>query len=98
MFVALLRFSENKKNAPRYMDAHNDWIQQGFDDGVFVLVGSLAQGAGGVLMAHDCSNEALHARLQQDPFVIHGVVEPEILQIAPGRVDDRLAFLQNSEG
>ena len=35
MFVVLLRFSANKTRAADFMQAHNDWIRQGFDDGVF---------------------------------------------------------------
>ena len=41
MFMVLLKFSENKAQASQFMEAHNAWIKQGFDDGVFLLVGSL---------------------------------------------------------
>ena len=35
MFVTFLRFAENRTGAPDFMSAHNDWIAQGFADGVF---------------------------------------------------------------
>ena len=41
MFVILLKLSENKSKASEFMDGHNEWIKQGFEDGVFFLVGSL---------------------------------------------------------
>jgi hypothetical protein len=31
--------------------------------------------------------------MQADPFVVEGVVIPDIIEIAPGRTDSRLAFL-----
>jgi hypothetical protein len=31
--------------------------------------------------------------VNDDPFVLHGVVEAEILEIAPARTDERLAFI-----
>lgn len=37
MFVTFLRFAENRTGAPDFMSAHNDWIAQGFADGVFFL-------------------------------------------------------------
>lgn len=93
MFVVLLRFSANKTRAADFMQAHNDWIRQGFDDGVFLLAGSLQPGKGGTVIAHNTSPELLQARVDRDPFVIEDVVSAEILEIAPARTDEKLAFL-----
>ncbi|MGX5736560.1 YciI family protein [Bosea thiooxidans] len=93
MFVVALRFSANKSQAPNLMQAHNDWIRRGFDDGVFLLTGSLKPGLGGTVLAHGVTRAELEARLKEDPFVTEDVVSVEILEIAPGRADDRLAFL-----
>jgi uncharacterized protein YciI len=93
MFVITLRFADRAK-APQYMDQHNAWIRRGFEDGVFLLTGALSPNAGGAVIAHDVSRAAIEARLQEDPFVAQGVAKAEILEIAPGRTDDRLAFLQ----
>jgi uncharacterized protein YciI len=93
MFVITLRFADKTK-APQLMDGHNAWIRQGFDDGVFLLVGSLQPNAGGSIIAHGASQQEIEARVQADPFVAEGVVSAEILTVAPGRTDDRLAFLK----
>ena len=37
------------------MDGHKEWIKRGFDDGVFVLVGSLQPSLGGGIVAHNTS-------------------------------------------
>ncbi|MBB3161197.1 uncharacterized protein YciI [Rhizobium laguerreae] len=94
MFVVTLKFSANKARASALMEGHNAWIKQGFDDGIFLLTGSLQQSAGGAVLAHNTSRADLEMRLQQDPFVVGGVVGADILEIAPGRTDDRLAFLR----
>lgn len=93
MFIITLRFADRTK-APQFMDGHNAWIRQGFDDGVFQLVGSLQPNAGGAILAHNASAEEIKARVQADPFVAEGVVSADILAIAPSRTDDRLAFLK----
>lgn len=95
MFVVLLRFSKNKARAPEFMEGHNAWIDRGFDDGVFLAVGSLQPEAGGAILAHGPSLPALRARVDEDPFVAENVVSAEILEIAPGRTDARLGFLMD---
>lgn len=93
MFVVTLRFSANQAKARNLMQAHNDWIRSGFDDGVFLMTGSLKPGLGGVVLAHGVTRADLETRVNQDPFVTEDVVSADILDIAPGRADDRLAFL-----
>nr|WP_229416131.1 hypothetical protein [Massilia sp. PDC64] len=75
------------------MQDHNAWIRQGLDDGVFLLVGSLQPSLGGAILAHGVSAAGLQARVDADPFVVHGVVQAEILEIKPGKADPRLEFL-----
>jgi uncharacterized protein YciI len=94
MFVVLLKFSGDKSRASQLMDGHKRWIERGFADGVFSLVGSLQPHAGGAVLAHGISLADLQARLNEDPFVAENVVSVEILDIAPSRLDERLAFLR----
>lgn len=93
MFVITLRFKD-KTQAGQLMDGHNAWIKRGFDDGVFLMVGSLQPNAGGVIFAHGATQADVDARVMRDPFVAEGVVSAEILAVAPGRIDERLAFLK----
>jgi len=94
MFVVMLTFAANKGRAPQFMEAHNAWIKRGFDDGIFLLTGSLQPGIGGAVFAHNISRADLETRVQEDPFVAEGIVRADIAEIAPGRTDDRLAFLK----
>lgn len=93
MFVVALRFSANKAQAPALVEAHNEWIRRGFEDGVFLMTGSLKPGLGGMVLAHGVTRIDLETRVNSDPFVAENVVSAEILEIAPGRSDERLAFL-----
>nr|WP_297358013.1 YciI family protein [uncultured Caldimonas sp.] len=93
MFLVLLRFTDRKAAAPSFMAAHSRWVQQGFDDGVFLLAGGLAAGAGGAIVAQGNSMEAMQRYVDADPFVAEGIVTPEIVQITANRADPRLQFL-----
>ncbi|MGD9000006.1 MAG: YciI family protein [Granulosicoccaceae bacterium] len=93
MYIVLLTFAKHKQRAAELMQGHNDWIAQGFDDSVFLLVGSLADGQGGSVMAHNTDRASLEERVNADPFVAAGVVEAEIIEISPKKTDARLEFL-----
>lgn len=93
MFVVLLRFSRRKDQASRLMEGHKAWIKRGFDDGVFLVVGSLQPNLGGAILAHNTSLDDLKSRTNDDPFVAEGVVDAEILEIAPSNTDERMRFL-----
>ena len=95
MFIVLLKFSDDKGKAPEFMEGHNAWLKRGFDDGVFLLAGSLQPGLGGAIVARDTSLANLQNRVNDDPFVAEGVVNAEILEIAVAKADSRLDFLRN---
>lgn len=93
MFIVTLKFSDNKGQAGQFMDGHKQWIKRGFDDGVFLLVGSLQPNLGGGIVAHNTTLPDLQARVNDDPFVAQNIVSADILEIAPARTDERLSFL-----
>jgi len=93
MFIVLLRFAQNKNRASDFMDGHNQWIKRGFEDKVFLIVGSLQSGGGGFVIVHGESREALEHRVNQDPFVAEKIVTAEIMELDPKKADARLDFL-----
>jgi uncharacterized protein YciI len=93
MFLVLLRFSNGKGKARELLPGHNEWLKRGFDDGVFLIAGSLEAGMGGAVLADARTRAELEERVRGDPFVVHDVVTAEILEISPSKTDPRLAFL-----
>jgi len=93
MFVVLLKFAAGKARAGEFMDAHKAWIKRGFDDGVFLMAGSLQPQLGGAIMAHNTSLPDLKIRVKQDPFVAENIVSADIHEITPAKADERLGFL-----
>lgn len=93
MFIVLLKFSDSKSQAPEFMQGHKDWIKRGFDDGIFLMVGSLQPNSGGGILAHNTSLQDLQSRVNKDPFVVENIVTADILEISPNQADERLNFL-----
>ena len=95
MHIIFLRFSTNKNQASQLMEGHKAWLKRGFDDGVFLLAGSLEPGLGGGILAHKTSLADLQSRVNEDPFVAQDVVKAEMFELDPGKADERLQFLVN---
>lgn len=93
MFIILLKFSKNRDLAGKFMEGHMKWLNQGFDEGVFLLAGSLKPNLGGAIIAKNSSIELIQNRINQDPFIIENIVESEILEINPSKMDDRFTDL-----
>lgn len=95
MYIIFLKFSTNQSQARQFMEGHQAWIQRGFNDGVFLLAGSLEPDLGGGVLAHNTSLADLQVRVNDDPFVAENRVKAEIFELDPGRADPRLQFLVN---
>lgn len=93
LFIVFLRFGPNRAQAGQWMAGHKQWIQDGIADGSFLMAGSLDNAQGGVVIAAGQDSNALHARVAQDPFVIHGVVSAEVHAVAPSLMSEDLAAL-----
>lgn len=96
MFAVFLKFSTRKSQAPTHMEGHKAWLKKGFDDGVFLMSGSLKQG-GGAILAMGEDEATLRSRLAADPFVEHDVVTVELTEFTPSLANDRMGFVLGQE-
>jgi uncharacterized protein YciI len=93
MYIVLLRLADGAE-VSEHLPGHREWLQEGFDDGVFVLTGGIPRVGGGAILATGLTIDELTARLAKDPFVVHGVVTtPEVIELEVTTSDQRLAFL-----
>jgi uncharacterized protein YciI len=93
MFIILLKFSSNQQQAGQFMEGHKQWVKRGFDEGVFLLAGSLEPNLGGGILADCASLTDLQKRVKDDPFVADNIVSAEILEISPAKANEKLKFL-----
>lgn len=93
MYIIFLKFGPNRAQAGQWMAGHVQWIQQGLDEGVFLMAGSLDQGQGGVVLAANMDRAEVQRRVEEDPFVVHQVVVADIHAVAPSRMAPGLAVL-----
>jgi uncharacterized protein YciI len=90
MHIIVLRLVDSA-NPSEHVEGHKAWLQQGFADEVFLYVGGIHGGGGGVVIAGGIGSEEL-ARIRMDPFVVEGIVTSEIIELDTTMSDPRLAF------
>lgn len=93
MYIIFLKFGPNRAQASQWMAEHVQWIQQGIDDGVFLMAGSLDDAQGGAVLAVNLERAKVQHRVALDPFVIHGVVTAEVHVVVPSRMAPGVAAL-----
>jgi uncharacterized protein YciI len=63
-----------EQRAPELIAAHRQFLQQGYDNGRFLLSGPSIPATGGVLIARPQSREELDAFLADEPFCKAGLM------------------------
>lgn len=94
MHIILLTFAEHRADAPQHLAAHEAWLQRGHDHGVFLLWGTLAEGRGGAILAHNATTAEVEARVREDPFVEHSIVTAQVLHVTPAFAAECVKFLR----
>ncbi|WP_316504127.1 YciI family protein [Klebsiella michiganensis] len=65
------------------LDAHKQWLVRGFKEGKILFAGPLSNHAGGYILFQGDSVSEIQNYLQDDPFIIHNIVDAEIMGIEP---------------
>ncbi|MFI5909116.1 YciI family protein [Dactylosporangium sp. NPDC051541] len=94
MFVITLRYTAEIDKIDDALQAHTEWVDGQYDDGVFVASGAMIPREGGVILAAGLPRSELEARLALDPFQQKGLAEYQIVEFAPRRVAAGLERLQ----
>ncbi|MFJ6078964.1 YciI family protein [Pseudarthrobacter sp. NPDC092419] len=85
MYVVSLSYRVPQDIVDFHNDAHIAWLQQAFDDGVFIAAGRKIPRTGGLLLSQ-ADRGTLDAALAKDPFYVNGVADFEVMEFHAGRV------------
>jgi uncharacterized protein YciI len=96
LFILILEYLAPLDAVDRALDAHRDWVAQGYRDGLFLLSGPKTPRTGGAILAHGSDRAELESRIAQDPFVVAGLARYTVHEVAPRAADHRLSFLVES--
>jgi uncharacterized protein YciI len=84
MYVVSLTYKVAQEIVDQHVDAHMDWVNDAFDQGVFIASGRKVPRTGGVLLSR-ADRLTLDESLAKDPFKVHGVADFDVTEFAVTR-------------
>ena len=93
LFILSLRYIAPVEQVDALLDEHVEWLRTHHAAGRFVAWGRKVPREGGIILAKGDSREAVAALAATDPFVAGVVAEVEVIEWAPGFLDDSVAGL-----
>ena len=84
MFILSLTYVKPTEEADRLMQPHMDWVNEGYDRGIFLASGRKNPRTGGVILARGERAE-VEAYVAADPFTIESVALYEVTEVAVTR-------------
>lgn len=84
MFILSLTYVKPTEEADRLMQPHMDWVNEGYDRGMFLASGRKNPRTGGLILARGERAE-VEAYVAADPFTIESVALYEVTEVAVTR-------------
>lgn len=81
MLILSLTYVVPIEQADAHMQAHMEWVKEGYDRGWFIASGRKIPRTGGTILARGDRAE-LEAYCANDPFTIHGIATYDISELA----------------
>lgn len=88
MQIVFLKFSENKGKAKDFIEAHNQWLEIGFEKHGFQIAGSIKPNSGGAIIANLSDANVLEEYIKSDPFIVNNIVTYELAEISINRASE----------
>jgi len=83
MFIVTLTYLKPVEEIDALMHDHVEWLNKGYEQGLFIASGRRVPRVGGVILARSGDEQALRDALARDPFVIHGAARCDLVEFAP---------------
>lgn len=84
MFILSLTYVKPTEEADRLMQPHMDWVNDGYDRGMFLASGRKNPRTGGLILARG-ERAQVEAYVATDPFTIESVALYEVTEVAVTR-------------
>ncbi|MBW9053903.1 YciI family protein [Rhizobium mesosinicum] len=93
MLILSLTYVKPNEEADKHMEPHMAWVKEGYAKGWFLASGRKVPRTGGVILAVG-DRADIEAYVAADPFIIHGVAEYDIMEVALTTVTEGLEALK----
>ncbi|EGB15864.1 YCII-related protein [Pseudodesulfovibrio mercurii] len=85
MFILLLTYVKPLSEIDRLIPPHVEYLEKNYAAGTFLFSGRREPRTGGVIIARAGSRAEVKAIIAEDPFLIEGAAEYEIVEFHPSK-------------
>jgi uncharacterized protein YciI len=85
MYVVSLTYKVPEEIVDFHLPAHVTWLQDAFDEGVFMVAGRKIPRTGALLLSN-AERDILDTASAKDPFYVNGVADFEVMEFHASRV------------
>ena len=95
MFVILVQYIKDIQEVDKYLIAHRDYLDSGYQKDYLMASGPQNPRTGGVLLSQLRDRKILDAFLEHDPFYIHGIASYQVIEFTPVKYHPLLSSIVN---
>lgn len=83
MFVVLVTYKKPLERVEQYLVAHRAFLDRGYQEQLLIASGPRVPRTGGILLSQCNERAVLETFLSQDPFLLQGIAEYEVIEFTP---------------
>lgn len=93
MFIVSLTYISEISQIDKYLEAHIEYLDKNYEEGVFIASGRKVPRSGGVILANARNCSELEEIINDDPFKIHNLADYEVIEFVPTKSVPEFASL-----
>jgi len=99
MFIVQLTYQVSLLEVDKYLQAHREFLEYYYSQGLFLLSGPLKPRTGGIIIALTTDRAYLESVLQQDPYHLADIASYQLMEFTPVKHCHELtALIARTEG
>ncbi|MCX7117900.1 MAG: YciI family protein [Legionellales bacterium] len=99
MFIVQLRYQVGLSDVDKYLQAHREFLDYHYKQGLFLVSGPMKPRTGGILVALTTDRAYLESVLHEDPYHLADIATYELIEFTPvSHCDELKELIQRTEG
>lgn len=99
MFIIQLTYKAPISEVDKYLQAHREFLDYYYKQGILVASGPLKPRTGGIIIALGKNKSDLEAIIKEDPYYLAEIADYEIIEFTPVKHREELTeIIQKTEG
>lgn len=90
MFIVKLHYKTSISEVDKYLQAHREFLDYHYKQGLFLISGPMKPRVGGILIALTKDKAYLESVLQKDPYQLAEIANYELIEFSPVMYRDEL--------